>query len=184
MSLNPQAVTVRSTGLAKTIMTDVEVFIPETESFIQASGIWDTGATATAISSYVVAQLGLIPTGKTVAHTAGGSVLQDTYVIDLVLPNNIRVNGLIATEVPRLSSYCEVLLGMDIITLGDFSITHYKGKSCMSFRIPSLHEIDYADCPKWQLNTEQSKLQNIKLGKKDICFCGSGKKFKECHGRR
>jgi hypothetical protein len=29
---------------------------------------------------------------------------------------------------------------------------------------------------------EKYGLHNLKLGKNDICFCGSGKKYKKCHG--
>jgi hypothetical protein len=37
---------------------------------------------------------------------------------------------------------------MDIIGLGDFSITNFEGRMCMSFRFPSKHEIDYCKNPK------------------------------------
>ena len=37
----------------------------------------------------------------------------------------------------------DVLLGMDIITIGDFSITNQAGNTVFSFRVPSQHTIDY-----------------------------------------
>ena len=37
----------------------------------------------------------------------------------------------------------DVLIGMDIITQGDFIITNQSNKTVMSFRIPSLTTIDY-----------------------------------------
>jgi hypothetical protein len=49
----------------------------------------------------------------------------------------------VATAGDALAGGIEALIGMDIITLGDFSITNHKGVTCMSFRIPSGHEIDY-----------------------------------------
>lgn len=180
---NPQAITARSNGTAKVITTPLEVFLPKTKNSVRVSGIWDTGATGTAITSHLVKQLGLIPTGKKAVNTAGGSVIQNTYTVDIGLPNNVLVGGIIATEVPSLPTDNEVLVGMDIITLGDFSLTHFNGKSCMSFRIPSLHEIDYAKNPKLKVSTNQPKTQRIKLGRNDKCHCGSGKKFKHCHGK-
>ena len=143
MPNNPQALTIRSTGIAKVITTELAVFVPNNKNGITVNGIWDTGATGTAITSFLVKQLGLVPTGKTTVNTANGSAIQNIYTIEIGLPNKFLVKGITATEIPNLPTNNEVLIGMDIITLGDFSVTHYKGKSCMSFRMPSLHEIDY-----------------------------------------
>ena len=38
----------------------------------------------------------------------------------------------------------DVLIGMDIITLGDFAITNFGGKTVMSYRYPSVCTIDFA----------------------------------------
>ena len=59
------------------------------------------------------------------------------------MPGKVIIQGVIASEVDALTSGCDALIGMDIITLGDFSITNHKGVTCMSFRLPSSHEIDY-----------------------------------------
>jgi len=37
----------------------------------------------------------------------------------------------------------QLLIGMDIINLGDFAITNAIGKTTFSFRIPSVQEIDF-----------------------------------------
>lgn len=39
----------------------------------------------------------------------------------------------------------EMLIGMDIISHGDFAFTNQDGKSCFSFRIPSKTKIDYVE---------------------------------------
>lgn len=36
-----------------------------------------------------------------------------------------------------------MLIGMDIITTGDFSITNYNEHTTMSFRTPSIQTIDF-----------------------------------------
>ena len=38
---------------------------------------------------------------------------------------------------------CEVLIGMDIITVGDFVVTNRNGKTVFSFQTPSTHEYDF-----------------------------------------
>ena len=38
-----------------------------------------------------------------------------------------------------------VLIGMDIITSGDFSVSNYNGKTVFTFRTPSQERIDYVN---------------------------------------
>jgi predicted aspartyl protease len=106
--------------------------------------IWDTGATGTVITKKVVDELGLVPTGKTTSIHAGGSDEVNTYLINVYLPNGIAVPGVrVITAV--LTGNAEMLIGMDIISLGDFSITNLQGKTCFSFRIPSIQEVDFVE---------------------------------------
>ena len=37
----------------------------------------------------------------------------------------------------------DVLIGMDIISLGDFAISNYESKTQFSFRIPSQEHVEY-----------------------------------------
>lgn len=142
------AFTIKSTaGIARVLSTDVLIVIPGTSTSAHVKAIWDTGATGTAITTNVVKALGLLPTGQSHVSTAAGVVLQNTYSINVTLPNSLTVEGIVATEVPALSGGCEALIGMDIITLGDLSITNHDNVTCMSFRVPSSHEIDYVKSP-------------------------------------
>lgn len=75
---------------------------------------------------------------------------------------------------------------MDIIGIGDFSITNFNQKTCMSFRIPSLHEIDYVNNGETGISNiyiKQIPFRKINTNDRNApCHCGSGKKFKHCHG--
>jgi hypothetical protein len=74
----------------------------------------------------------------------------------------------------------DVLIGMDIIGSGDFSVTHHNGKTTFSFCCPSLREIDFvAEIQK----SGKLPVHSDKVGRNDPCPCGSGKKYKKCHGR-
>ncbi len=157
--MQPSSFTIKSnSGIANQLTTLVDVIVPNTKNGFQVKAIWDTGATATVITDNVVKALGLIPTGMSHVNTANGVAIQNTYIIDIVLPNGLRVKDVTVTGATALSGGCEVLIGMDIITLGDLSITHYKGSTCMSFRIPSMHEIDYTKNPDFRFTP------NIKAG--------------------
>lgn len=78
-------------------------------------------------------------------------LLQNTYIVDVILPNGVQIKDVTVTGATALSGGCEVLIGMDIISLGDFSITNYKENTCMSFRMPSAHEIDYVKNLKFKM---------------------------------
>lgn len=151
--MHPTAFTIKSSvGLLYQLITAVNVLVPNTQNNIQVMSIWDTGATGTVITEKIVNALGLIPTGKSHVHTADGSVtIQNTYIVDVILPNGLMIHDVTVTSTSSLGN-CDVLIGMDIITLGDLSITHHKGLTCMSFRVPSLHEIDYVKNPSFKHN--------------------------------
>ncbi len=138
--------------------------VTPTEMTIQA--IWDTGATNTVISRNLVGQLGLIPTGITTAHDANNSYQTSTYLVDIGLPNGILIPDVQVTEAANLGNY-DLLIGMDIITLGDFSVTNGGGNTWFSFRIPPDGiQIDYvakADAiQKKQVRRHQNKLKKMK----------------------
>lgn len=115
---------------------------PSTPSISQYEAIWDTGATGTVITRKVAAELGLKPTGVVTSNHAGGSDQVNTYLVNVYLPNGINVIGVKVIEAVLMGN-TEILIGMDIISHGDFSFTNFNGESCFTFRIPSLKQIDY-----------------------------------------
>ena len=65
------------------------------------------------------------------------------YLVDIHLPlMNKSVLALDVTECD-LGANADALIGMDVITRGDFVITNQNGKTTMSFRMPSLSNLDY-----------------------------------------
>lgn len=170
-------------GILKVIKSKVGVSLPfigsprdQKEIVIKNfEGVWDTGATGTVITKKVVSELGLKPTGQTEVYTAKGKATTNTYLVNVHLPMNVGIQNVIVTE-GDLSSDIDLLIGMDIITLGDFSITHRGGVTKMSFGLPSVESHDYVE--KIRAHNEA---ENIMLEKRR-CECGSGKKYKYCCG--
>ena len=64
------------------------------------------------------------------------------YTVNIKLPNDVEFQAL-PVILGNLPGY-DVLIGMDIIRLGDFAITHPAGETKFSFRIPSQADIDFA----------------------------------------
>lgn len=103
--------------------------------------IWDTGATHSVITSSVVEDLGLKPIGMTIVHTANGSAHQNQHMVNLYLPNQVMITMLKVTEAPLHQT--DVLIGMDIISKGDFCVTNFQGKTVLTFRMPSCEIFDF-----------------------------------------
>lgn len=54
--------------------------------------LWDTGATCSAISMDVVSKLNLVPFGQQEIHTPSGTKTVNSYLVDIVLPNNLKIS--------------------------------------------------------------------------------------------
>ncbi len=110
--------------------------------FVEFHALWDTGAMRSVISTEVVKILGLLPVGQAkVYHTNGVSIVK-TYLIDILLPNAIEFSTVLVTE--GILGDTDVLIGMDIISKGDFAVTGSNGKTKFSFQVPSTHDIDFS----------------------------------------
>ena len=70
-----------------------------------------------------------------------GPSLSETYLVNIVLPAKVRVSGVRVTKGRFVGG--DILIGMDIIKLGDFAVTNHNGNTKFSFRIPSQGHIDF-----------------------------------------
>jgi predicted aspartyl protease len=141
------AFTLKSSGIMDMLKTDTLVLSdvrdgnkPFTPKMWR--GLWDTGASRSSITQRIVDDLNLIPVGNTNISTANGIVTVNTYFVDFGLPNGITIKDVLVS-CADLGNDIDVLIGMDIIRHGDFSITNVNNKTTFSFRTPSMQEIDY-----------------------------------------
>lgn len=74
------------------------------------TALWDTGATSSSITKKVIDELNLISTGVTKIYHANGSDTVDTYMVNIILPNNVGFKCLDVTE-GKLNG-TDVLIGM------------------------------------------------------------------------
>lgn len=103
--------------------------------------IWDTGATGSVISQRIIDACGLKPTGMVQAHGVDGIHDTETFLVNIGLPNAVVVHTVEVTR-GKLPGF-DALIGMNIITLGDFAVTNKDNKTVFSFRIPSAVTIDF-----------------------------------------
>ena len=141
-----RAFTATASAIAAVLQSDCWVGVPGKKPQQRFIAIWDTGATHSAITQKVVDQCELKPTGRVLMNHAGNEERAeetDQYVVNLALPNKVIVE---AVEVSRGGFVGgDVLIGMDIITLGDFAITNTKERTKFTFQVPSQTEIDFVN---------------------------------------
>lgn len=123
---------------------------------IEYKAIWDTGATGSVISAKVVNDLDLKPISVVQVHHGGGSSLANVYLVNIFLPNYVVIPQVRVTEAPAIGQ-AEVLIGMDIISQGDFAVTNKDGKTVFSFRIPSIECIDFVAVQKQEKGPKLQK---------------------------
>lgn len=76
-------------------------------------------------------------------HGANGAFQAETYLVNIALPNAVIFPGVRVTKGDFIGA--DVLIGMDIINKGDFTVTNLGGITKFSFRIPSLVHIDFVE---------------------------------------
>ncbi len=128
-------------GITNVLVNDCQIALPSAvdpnrqKKFITFKAIWDTGATNTVITENVAKQVALNPTGMTETYGVHGKNIVHTYIIDILLPNNVCIPNIQVTE-GILFSEVDILIGMDIIQLGDFNISNSSGKTTFSYCLP------------------------------------------------
>jgi hypothetical protein len=182
-----QALTVKHTGRAAQIITDLKISaaydptappnpVPQE---ITTRALWDTGASGSVISQDIAKTLALTPVGATNVKHAGGSSISPTHLVNFYLPHGPTMTGALVTEFQAQPQF-GAIIGMDIITMGDLAITNVGGQTVMSFRLPSIEMIDYVIEAN---RIQKAAMKYPRVGANDPCPCGSGQKYKRCHGR-
>lgn len=121
----------------------------------QVTAIWDTGATNSVISERVATSLGLPILGYTEIQGVTSREQRPVYHVDIQLPNRLQVQGIQVVTSQHLGEF-DALIGMDVIMLGDFSVTNANGNSVFSFRFPSSpNHTDFVE----QINSYNQKKQ-------------------------
>jgi len=176
------AFTIKFNGQADRIVTDVRLFpafdpqsykTPPYPAF-STKALWDTGATKSVITDATAKSMNLVAVGRTKVSHAGGISESNTYLVNIFLPNNVGVAGVLVVEVNNIVGDFGAIIGMDIISGGDFAITNVGGETWMTFRTPSIAHIDYV--------ADAIQVRFAGTPRNAPCPCGSGKKYKQCHG--
>ena len=97
-------------GLSNRLITKArvaEAFDPKASDpasilHVETDALWDTGATMSVITPQVVQALKLRPVGKISMKHGGGETEQDTFIVNLVLPNGVAPLCVNNSETPAI----------------------------------------------------------------------------------
>ena len=135
------AITYKFNGLVRKITTLIKVSMQNGNS-LEAIALWDTGTTKSIITFDMARQLNLCPEGTTLLNGVTGSQYVHTYVVNFTLPNGFSKDFVVASCTKAIG--CDVLIGMDIISIVDFAITRGSQGTTFSFKTPQGDEIDFS----------------------------------------
>ena len=135
------AFTVKYKNIKNKLLTDIEISCGGKS--IKSIALWDTGATSCCISKEVVDGLSLIATGKINIHTPNGVSEANTYLVDILLPNKVKINDVRVADSEIGMQGFGMLIGMNIINQGNFAVSNSHDKTTFTFRMPSVKITDY-----------------------------------------
>jgi predicted aspartyl protease len=139
-----QALTLRAPGIARSIV--IPVVASQSKTLCQKFGLErtdadvlaliDTGATDTSISNKLASSLGLEVIAQCHVDAAGGRHRANVYSIDVLLRNMVNFTTIRAAEFIKTIQIFDIIIGMDILTMGDLAITNNNHRTVLSFRVP------------------------------------------------
>ena len=127
--------------ITKVLFTDCQIALPRAtnpssqKQFFPFKAIWDTGATNSVITDKVAKAVSVLPSGMATTRGVHGEAQVNTFIVDILLPSNVCIPNVRVSEGMLLDNV-DVLIGMDIIQLGDFAISNCNGKTIFTYCLP------------------------------------------------
>jgi len=117
-------------------MTEAEVSnATQYQNIVKVRALWDTGAMLSAVTPEIAEKLNLVSTNRIKVNGIGNYSIADVVMVSIRLPNLVELKNA-RILVLNLVKDVDMLIGMDIIRLGDFSISNGAGKTLFTFAMP------------------------------------------------
>lgn len=126
-------------GVVNQIETEVGLrsrFDGDGTQYHSYDAIWDTGAMSSCLSPKIAEEIGLFPIDTILIRGVGNNatIRRPVYLVDLKVSSGMVIRGVKIIGVEIAGG--DVLIGMDVISRGNFSIFHDKqGDMNMSFTL-------------------------------------------------
>jgi len=109
------------------------------------NAMWDCGSNCSIVTEKAAKRLKMMPIDVIKVVSLKVSAFEKVYVIDIYLPNDIKMPQIKVSECIELPGNYDLLIGMDIISKGDFAVSNFDGKTVFTFRVPSKETIDFVE---------------------------------------
>jgi len=136
--------TVQYTGLVNELTSSIKILpmLTANKAFqdnpVEVEALWDTGATVTCMKPMLWERLQINPfdtTGRIELAGVGGKVKTNFTIMNLLLAPNFEIEYC-PVYVLDFPGDAEILIGMDIIKMGDFVICNTNNETSFSFVVP------------------------------------------------
>lgn len=117
---------------SKYIVSPLRLSNHEAGASAVVNAVWDTGATRSAVSPNMTDYLNLEKRGGGFTTGIGGRV-EVRLALALAFPGNADWYTIVNPIVSQLPASIDFLIGLDIITLGDFSLKHGDNGTLLEF---------------------------------------------------
>ena len=109
-------------------------------SMMAVNALWDTGSTESLISEKIVKMIEPILKNKSKYVTRDVVIECETYAVSLSLSDEITFRDVLMKKADLFDKNIDIVIGMDIISRGDFEIRNYNNLVEFAFRIPPRNE--------------------------------------------
>ena len=109
-------------------------------SMMAVNALWDTGSTESLISEKIVKMIEPILKSKAKYVTKDTVIESETYAVSLSLSDEITFRDVLMKKADLSDKNVDIIIGMDIISRGDFEIRNYNNLVEFTFRIPPRNE--------------------------------------------
>ena len=109
-------------------------------SMMAVNALWDTGSTESLISEKIVKMIEPILNNKSKYVTRDVVIECETYAVSLSLSDEITFRDVLMKKADLSDKNVDIIIGMDIISRGDFEIRNYNNLVEFAFRIPPRNE--------------------------------------------
>ena len=104
-------------------------------TIFQVDAIWDTGASMSCISEEFARKYNLQPVSKGIGVTPAGNIDIVYYIVDVLISQDIVIKNLYVAGFPLKRHDVNFLIGMDIISKGNFNIKNVDNKTAVTFEL-------------------------------------------------
>lgn len=119
----------------------IDTKINNNKDVLNAKTLIDTGANCSCISRDIVNKLHLVPIDVVTISTPSNQTIVNVYVLNIEINNEAIIEDVRVCDSNIGNQGLDLLLGTDIIQMGDLMIKNFNNETVLSFRLPTSNSL-------------------------------------------